>query len=86
MLLGKQYSVKTLTGYLRYASHPLNMRCRKPNVFDGKTCGFGVVWWETESIVGSQAALVMCFTPRRFTGFNLISLGLVKRLLPHACC
>jgi hypothetical protein len=48
MLLGKQASVKTLKGYLRYASHPLNMCCRKPHVFDGKTCGFGVVWWETE--------------------------------------
>lgn len=43
MLLGKLASVKTLTGYLRYASHPRATYSRKPYVFGVKPCGFWLV-------------------------------------------
>ena len=86
MLLGKLASVKTLTGYLRYASHPRAIYSRKTHVFGEKACGFGLVWWKTEPTLASQAALVLRFTLRRFKGFHLIGLGLTARLFAQTCC
>ena len=86
MLLGKLASVKTLTGYLRYVSHPRATYSRKTHVFGAKACDFGLVWWKTEPALASQAARALRFTLRRFTGFHLIGLGLMARLFAQTCC
>jgi hypothetical protein len=86
MSLGKRNSVKTLTGYLRYASHPRVTYSRKIHVFDEKACGFGLVWWKTEPALASQADLALRFTLCRLTGFHLIGLGLAARLFAQTCC